>query len=152
MNHGSHSNSWFGADDGRCQQLNHIIGRTILSALDIVQRVGQLHKDSKLRDLGLVMALFAENSLGTPEYGLETTLGNSLIGDNDRESEVEQTDWHETIVAYVMKADLDLKDVGVSGMVIRRDTEVEAFDGEDTDLGFASAVCYCNVASAVDQY
>lgn len=34
---------------------------------------------------------------------------------------------------YAKKADIDLKNAGVAGSVIRRDLEVEAFDGEETD-------------------
>ena len=109
-----------------------------MSTLDAVQRVGELHKESKFKDLGLVMALFAEYSLSTPDYGLETTW-EETFDDGEFEDE-RQRDWHETIVAYAKKADIDLKNVGVSGTVIREGTDVEAFDGEETDWGYADAV------------
>ncbi|WPA98534.1 uncharacterized protein RHO25_003146 [Cercospora beticola] len=94
---------WLCADDGdRVQLLSDLVGRTILTALDAVQQVGQLKKDSVFKDLGVVMASFF--SAPSAEWAdIELVL-----------DDVSETNWREAIVAYALKADIDLHHVGVA--------------------------------------
>lgn len=96
---------WLCADDGdRVQLLSDLIGRTILTALDAVQQVGQLKRDSEFKDLGVVMASFFSAPSAAWE-DIELVL-----------EDVSETNWREAIVAYARKADIDLHNVGVAGI------------------------------------
>ncbi|KXT18473.1 hypothetical protein AC579_2240 [Pseudocercospora musae] len=116
-------------DDGeRCERLNAIIGCVILTALNELDRIGQLKKDSKFRDLGHVMALYLlfskTHDTTEIEYGAHDL-------DGDREV-AETIDWQDALVAYAEKAGVDLLDQGVSGI-----NEVLAKVVGYTDIGKA---------------
>ncbi|KAM3421478.1 hypothetical protein BST61_g1871 [Cercospora zeina] len=129
MNHGIHRHMWLHADDGKgVQILTEIIGRTILTALDAIQHVGQLHKESKFQDLGLVMGLFFNASLYFTDFELE--LENCL-----------DMNWQEAIVGYAMKAEIDLLEVGVAdieGAFSR--VQTKPFDRKNGNWKFSSSL------------
>ncbi len=81
-------------DDGdRCYEFFPLLGFAFITALEAVDTAGQLHEGSDIRDLGLVMSLFADWRL---EDGLAD--GEDL-----------EISWRETVVAYAKKASIDLE-------------------------------------------
>lgn len=130
LNSDCHGDYWLCADDGEgVQMLADLIGRTILTALDTVQQVDQLKKDSKFKDLGLVMALFfraPSSSWADIELVLEDVSG---------------TNWREAIVAYAMKAEIDLRDVGVADIEeALRQVHTEPFSRKNANWKLSSSV------------
>ncbi|KXT04553.1 hypothetical protein AC578_8733 [Pseudocercospora eumusae] len=99
-------------DAERCERLNAVIGCLILTALNELDRIGQLHKDSKFRDLGHVMALYLLFSKTHDTTEIEYP---ALDSDGDGEG-AETVDWQDALVAYAEKADIDLLDQGVYGI------------------------------------
>lgn len=89
-------------DDGpRVERMCAVIGCMILTALNEVERVGQLKNDSQFRDLGHVMALYLRFA--------DPTYGTTLDGEED-------IDWTHAIVGYAKRAGIDLTEQGVNGM------------------------------------
>ena len=85
------------ADDGeRVETLFGVFGRLFLTALETLDRAGKLNPDSEFRDLGLVTSLYLSWSDGLGDYGFE---GECL-------------DWRESVVAYAVKAGIDLRSSG----------------------------------------
>lgn len=97
----------------RVDELCGVIGSAILSALNNVDKAGLLKKDSQIKDLGLVMALFIRNA-------------DSAAGIGDLDSSC-----MEPIIQYAKKAEIDLLDSGVKGLEDRIGSyEVEALEGD----------------------
>ncbi|KAI5360710.1 hypothetical protein Slin15195_G086260 [Septoria linicola] len=109
-----------GNDADRIQALTLIVGRTVLTALENVRQVGELHKNSKFKDLGLVMALYVNFSAERGGISVERTLDDNA-----------NTDWVKTIVAYALKADINITEIGVAGIEdLIENMDVDAFDQE----------------------
>ena len=116
-------------DDGeKCERLNAMIGCVVLTALNELDRIEQLSKDSKFRDLGHVMALYLLFSKTHETTEIEYP---ALDLDGDGEA-ADTVDWQDALVAYAEKAGIDLLDQGVSGI-----DEVLAEVTGYTDIGKA---------------
>ena len=82
------------SDDGD-QTCNTVgaIGGAFLTALDAIDKTGELKKDSTLLDLSLVMSIYLEFARGLEDYGIDD----------------EKLQWRPHVVAYAKKGGLDLK-------------------------------------------
>jgi hypothetical protein len=87
-------------DAERVFELIKLMGYAFLTALHSLDRAGKLTKDSKFRDLGLVMTLYLKWSMGAGDDA----------GDDDPVS------WRAHVVGYAKKAGIDLRTVGCLSM------------------------------------
>ncbi|RYP65574.1 hypothetical protein DL769_006277 [Monosporascus sp. CRB-8-3] len=93
--------SWIMMDDGQLlSETISMIGLAFLAMLNELDLAKLLVADSRIKDLGLVMACYLEWSQDSNEYA-------------DDESDV---DLPETIVAYAKKAGIELENAGVYGL------------------------------------
>ncbi|KAK8021630.1 hypothetical protein PG990_006768 [Apiospora arundinis] len=109
---------WIGCDDGeRIKDTMECIGAMFLSALNELDRAGDLKPDSRIKDLALVMAWYLEWSKDLPDYGFD---GDEL-------------DWRPQILAYARKASIDLAAssglFGAAQLVSTLDEEADDDDG-----------------------
>ncbi|KAK6863795.1 hypothetical protein PG995_000323 [Apiospora arundinis] len=112
---------WIGCDDGeRIKNTMECIGVMLLSALNELDRAGDLKPDSRIKDLALVMVWYLEWSKDLPDYGFD---GDEL-------------DWRPQILAYARKAGIDLATpssglFGAAQLVSTLDEEADDDDGYD---------------------
>ncbi|KAK8875011.1 hypothetical protein PGQ11_005525 [Apiospora arundinis] len=110
---------WIGCDDGeRIKDTMECIGAMFLSALNELDRAGDLKPDSRIQDLALVMAWYLEWSKDLPDYGFD---GDEL-------------NWRPQILAYARKAGIDLATpssglFGAAQLVSTLDEEADDDDG-----------------------
>ncbi|KAK3658006.1 hypothetical protein LTR56_000786 [Elasticomyces elasticus] len=97
-------------------------GRMFLTALEAVEREGELKTDSRFRDLGLVMSLSLKWSADLLQYGM---------------SEEGQCDWRRDVVAYAKTAGVDL--AGTWASAEARKAIEEFKDVEPVQAGDAEA-------------
>ncbi|EME85542.1 uncharacterized protein MYCFIDRAFT_88531 [Pseudocercospora fijiensis CIRAD86] len=94
-----------------------MIGCVILTALNELDRIGQLKADSKFLDLGHVMALYLLFSKTHDATEIEDpALDSDGDGEDGDGEDAETIDWQNALVAYAEKAGIDLSDQGVSGI------------------------------------
>ncbi|RYP93357.1 hypothetical protein DL770_000546 [Monosporascus sp. CRB-9-2] len=112
--------SWMMMDDGELlSKTISMIGLAFLAMLNELDLAKLLKADSRIKDLGLVMACYLEWSQVSNEYA-------------DDESDV---DLPETIVAYAKKAGIELENAGVYGLkeklssIEEEKGEIEALSG-----------------------
>ncbi|KAK4493831.1 hypothetical protein PRZ48_015016 [Zasmidium cellare] len=120
---GGRADAAFHVDDGeKIFEMISLLGCMILTALNEIERIGQLKAESEFRDLGYVMALWWRWG----GEGLTTGLG-----DAEEKEDGEDTDWCDLIVAYAKKAGIELAKQGVYGLERGlRDVDVEALEGK----------------------
>ncbi|CAK4032400.1 Hypothetical predicted protein [Lecanosticta acicola] len=95
LNHES-SQMWLAIDDGEgAGKAFQVVGCALLTALNRLDREGELKPDSRFRDLGFIMALFLKAGVSDPDQYM---------------------DWVPKIVSYAKKADIDLAQQGCDGM------------------------------------
>ncbi|SMR44509.1 unnamed protein product [Zymoseptoria tritici ST99CH_3D1] len=114
---------WSMVDDGeRYEHLIAVSGCAALTALNELDRVGQLKKDSRFLDLGHVMAMFLLWSKTATGMTVEGRIRHDPYDDDD--AELEMYEWVGTLLAYAAKADIDLAEQRVSGIdkVLKRTT------------------------------
>ncbi|KJX95495.1 hypothetical protein TI39_contig4110g00008 [Zymoseptoria brevis] len=114
---------WSMVDDGeRYEHLIAVSGCAALTALNELDRVGQLKKDSRFLDLGHVMAMFLLWSKTATGLTVEGRIRHDPYDDDDAELEIYE--WVGPLLAYAAKADIDLAEQRVSGIdkVLKRTT------------------------------
>lgn len=114
---------WSMVDDGeRYEHLIAVSGCAALTALNELDRVGQLKKDSRFLDLGHVMAMFLLWSKTATGMTVEGRIRHDPYDDDD--AELEMYEWVGPLLAYAAKADIDLAEQRVSGIdkVLKRTT------------------------------
>ena len=79
-----------------------LIGLSFVAMLNELDRADLLKADSRIRDLGLVMASYIRWSDSWKEFA---------PGEDE-----DEMDWPEGVVAYAKKAGIDLENVGVYGV------------------------------------
>jgi hypothetical protein len=88
------------ADDGdRVNMLHGLMGCAAATALELIDREGQLKADFELRDLGLVISLWLKFGEGKEDYGMDE----------------EMFEWRSVLIAYADKAGIDLVKTGCGG-------------------------------------
>ncbi|SMY19664.1 unnamed protein product [Zymoseptoria tritici ST99CH_1A5] len=108
--------------NGLCRQNVTEVGCAALTALNELDRVGQLKKDSRFLDLGHVMAMFLLWSKTATGMTVEGRIRHDPYDDDDAELEIYE--WVGPLLAYAAKADIDLAEQRVSGIdkVLKRTT------------------------------
>ena len=79
-----------------------LIGLSFVTMLNEIDRADLLKADSRIKDLGLVMASYIRWSDSWKEFA---------PGEDE-----DEMDWPEGVVAYAKKAGIDLENVGVYGV------------------------------------
>jgi hypothetical protein len=108
--------SWYMNDHSeRTQRIMAICGCVIITALNELDRIGQLKKDSQFLNLGYVMAIFLLRGIDLEDLlGEGTNIEYPQSGDRERHFGV--VDWAGVVIAYAKKADIDLSHQGVAGL------------------------------------
>ncbi|KXS95531.1 hypothetical protein AC578_6980 [Pseudocercospora eumusae] len=122
LNSKVHESAWLEMEDrARVESLCGLIGCAILTALNHLDRIGQLAYDSAFQDLGLIMALYIRFS-----YDASST----VFKENGQD-----VNWQDMILAYAYKADIDLSNQGVAGVgdaLDPRNSDVDLLDSNVT--------------------
>ncbi|KAF7192058.1 hypothetical protein HII31_06703 [Pseudocercospora fuligena] len=118
LNGEAHEGAWLDVDDrARVDSLCGLIGCAILTALNDLDRIGQLACDSPFEDLGLIMALYIR-------FSHDAT--STVFRESDQD-----VNWQDMILAYAYKADIDLSYQGVTGLgdsLDPRNSDVDLLD------------------------
>ncbi|KXT18649.1 hypothetical protein AC579_9823 [Pseudocercospora musae] len=124
LNSGVHESAWLDSEDrARVESLCGVIGCAILTALNHLDRIGQLAYDSAFQDLGLIMALYIRFSHDA---------SSTVFNENGQD-----VNWQDMILAYAYKADIDLSNQGVAGVG-------DALDPRNRDVDLLD----CNVTAS----
>ncbi|EME88679.1 uncharacterized protein MYCFIDRAFT_192792 [Pseudocercospora fijiensis CIRAD86] len=103
LNSDSHEGAWLEVEDrARVDSLCGLIGCAVLTALNHLDRIGQLAYDSAFQDLGIVMALYIRFSKDA---------STTVFKENGQDIY-----WQDMLLAYAYKADIELQHEGVSGL------------------------------------
>ncbi|KAI1258102.1 hypothetical protein MGN70_001148 [Eutypa lata] len=115
---------WFMMDDGELfTATNEMIDLMFVTVLNELDQANLLKSDSRIKDLGLVMACFLQWSDIQEEFGATGDEGG--------------VDLPKEIIAYAKKAGIDLKNVGLHG--IKEKLEQHGYDAVEPLSGNAKA-------------